>query len=417
MAEGNGRRWATRGDVVLQLRQRWDRGEFLRRYAQEQPWEPLAVSLRRPTVRELAADLGAVQDWARGWALRNGDPIRVELEPIGGRLIGVSQVPTRIWIDGYPQLWRLLGVSAEVTRFEQLLGSARSRLPRVGEWMTEHPIKVLSHQQVWPQLLAVVEWIRERSGPGVYLRQIDVPLVDTKFIETHRSILCDLLDHELPPERVDRDQPREQFAARYRFATKPVQVRLRRLDGGGLLAGLATGLPGDGPAELTLRVDDLAGLPIQGRTVFVVENEITYLAFPPIPDAVVLFGGGYGLTRLGPLSWLAERELIYWGDLDTHGFAILNQLRAAFPQARSMLMDRQTFLAHENHWGQEPKPVNARLDLLTGPEADLYRDLIEDRYGPRLRLEQERVSFAVVLEAVDEIRRIGDEVLPAIVDW
>lgn len=36
----------------------------------------------------------------------------------------------------------------------------------------------------------------------------------------------------------------------------------------------------------------------------------------------------------------------YWGDLDTHGSAILDRLRAWLPQTRSFLMDRETLLDH-----------------------------------------------------------------------
>ncbi len=77
-----------------------------------------------------------------------------------------------------------------------------------------------------------------------------------------------------------------------------------------------------------------------------VENEITYLAFPLPGDAIVIFGGGYAVDVLEPLGWLTGLDLIYWGDIDTHGFAILNRLRHRFGHARSMLMDRATLLAH-----------------------------------------------------------------------
>jgi hypothetical protein len=36
--------------------------------------------------------------------------------------------------------------------------------------------------------------------------------------------------------------------------------------------------------------------------------------------------------------------VLYWGDLDTHGFAILDELRAHCPHAESLLMNRATFL-------------------------------------------------------------------------
>ena len=65
-------------------------------------------------------------------------------------------------------------------------------------------------------------------------------------------------------------------------------------------------------------------------------------------------------------------------------------------------MDRATLLAHEAHWDREPSPVNADLQHLTADEAALYRDLVEDLFGPAVRLEQERVRYACIEAAVSE---------------
>jgi hypothetical protein len=91
----------------------------------------------------------------------------------------------------------------------------------------------------------------------------------------------------------------------------------------------------------------------------------------------------------------------YAGDLDTHGFAILNTLRASVPQTRSLLMDRETLLAHRDRWGFESSPTRARLDYLTRTEQALYTDLVEDVYAPSLRLEQERLDWEWVVRAVE----------------
>jgi hypothetical protein len=65
--------------------------------------------------------------------------------------------------------------------------------------------------------------------------------------------------------------------------------------------------------------------------VYIVENEITYLAFPPVPDAIVLFGG-YAVSTVEPLRWLGRCQLRYWGDIeDTLGSAVrLEQERISY---------------------------------------------------------------------------------------
>jgi hypothetical protein len=63
-------------------------------------------------------------------------------------------------------------------------------------------------------------------------------------------------------------------------------------------------------------------------------------------------------------------------------------------------MDRATLVGHRDQLVTEPAPAKASVDSLTPDEAALYRDLIEDRYGPSIRLEQERIRFSAVKTAV-----------------
>ena len=65
-----------------------------------------------------------------------------------------------------------------------------------------------------------------------------------------------------------------------------------------------------------------------------------------------------------------------------------------------MLMDRATLLAHRDQWVTEPRPAAGTLDLLDAEEVELYRDLVEGALGPSVRLEQERIRFATIQQAV-----------------
>ncbi len=401
--------WTERSDVVRVLRKRWQRGEFLTALAQGTPVVPQSVPLRGPTTREVADRFGEVQDWVRRWEADTSG-LRLEYVPLGGRLVGSNQVPGRAWVDDETRLWRLLGVRDEVAAFRQVLALTRDTYPELEAWVRSHPTAALAEASVWDRLLAVLRWIADCGGPEVYLRQVDVPGVDTKFIETHRGLLGECLDAVLPQERINPAAPYRRFAERYRMATKPAYVRCRSLDRRPLIqawsggqGGISSTAGGVGPTELTFRVEDAAQIVLPGRRVVIVENEITYFALPTIPDSLAVLGGGYGVTGLAALTWLQEREVHYWGDLDTHGFAILDRLRTFLPSARSLLMDRTTLEVHREHWGREPTPVNARLERLTAPEQTLYADFIEDRYAPALRLEQERIRFTVVRAAFEDL--------------
>jgi hypothetical protein len=377
--------WTRPGDVRAALGRKWATGALLTGLAAGEGWEPLGFPLRGPAAGVIGEHLGEVRKWAGEWEQAGRGPLRVEYRKVGGRRIGSNLIPVRAWIDGYDQAWTLLGVGADVRRFDDLAEQTRVSCPRLHPWLARHPVKVLRLADRWDRLLATVRWIDERQSPGMYLRQVDVPGVDTKFIERHRGVLAELLDLQLSPGRIDACAA--DFEGRYRFRGKPGYVRFRCASG-------------DGLSELTVRADEFTARPPGVTRAYVVENEITYLAFPLAPDAMVIWGRGYAVPVLEPLAWLADTDVVYWGDIDTHGFAILDRLRQRFPHVRSMLMDRTTLLAHRSQWVTEASPSTASLKFLDGQETALYHDLLAGVLGPSVRLEQERVSFAAIEQAM-----------------
>jgi hypothetical protein len=377
--------WTRPADVRASIRKKWDSGVLLARFAAGQEWAPLGVPIRGPSARLIGEQLGQVRQWAAEWAAAAaGGPLRVEYKQVGGRHFGANNIPARAWLDSYDDAWALLRVGAEVRRLTGLIEAARGT--RLVPWLTGHPMRALRLADDWDRLLATVSWIEQRQAPGMYLRQIDAPGVDTKFIERHKGVLTELLDTQLDPGRVVGDAP--DFAGRYGFLRRPGYIRFR-------VAGGYRGF-----SELSVRAAEFTTAPEGVSRAYVIENEITYLAFPVPDGGMVIFGGGYAVPVLAPLGWLAGLDLVYWGDIDTHGFAILNRLRHHLPHARSMLMDRATLLDHRVHWTTEPSPTVAVLDRLDGTESALYADLVSDAYAPSVRLEQERISFAAIEKAL-----------------
>jgi len=159
----------------------------------------------------------------------------------------------------------------------------------------------------------------------------------------------------------------------------------------------------DADQDIALTEGAFAGLDLAIETVFITENEINFLAFPPVSRSMVIFGAGYGFENLATAHWLHERKIHYWGDIDTHGFAILNQLRRFFPEAVSLLMDKETLLTHRTLWGVEPSPETVELTRLTGEEMALYDDLRSGSLGERVRLEQERIGFDYLVAALSTL--------------
>ena len=386
--------WSTPESITARMRSRWADGSLLTAHLRGQTCPVLDVPLRGPSAGQISSDLAAVREWARrlerGGA--GGAAYRLVHKEIGGRSVGRNALPARAVVESFPQAWRLLGVRDEVHQAEGILAVTREHLPAAGDWVAGRALRLLPMAGDWPRIVAAAGWLVAHGGKGRFLRQIDVPGVDTKLVEQHRSVLAGLLDVVLPAERIDAGQSRGQgFAARYGFAEP---VRLWRLR-------FATGFAGMPPplTEAALRLDELARLSARPAVVVIVENEVTCQALPVPRNGVLVWGAGYAAGLLGRVPWLqAAPRVVYAGDLDSHGFAILSLLRGKVPQVESLLMDRETLVAHRDRWGAEPSPTRARLAHLTAAEDALYQDLVEDVFGSAVRLEQERIAWDWLLE-------------------
>jgi hypothetical protein len=375
------RGWTTPEDIANKVRRRWDDGTLLFAYASNAPFEPIDMPIRGPKPSEIGEDLGAVRDWiARLDVGRLGDRrYTLQWQAVGGRHIGRNTLPTRALVSTFDQATALLGVRPTVQRFDEVLAIADSH-PAVREWVTAHPHRALDLHAEMPGLVAAHAWLDRHRGSGRYLREISAPGVDTKFAEKHRGVLAAMLAVPATPTG---------FLSGLGLRSKPDLVRFRPAE--------TLGLPA--PAtELAMRPAELVELSIEPELAVIVENEITYLSVSVPKDGVVIWGKGFDVDRVGRLPWLTDVNVTYWGDIDTHGFAILDRMRAWLPQTQSKLMDRGTLMAHRDRWVEEDRPTKAALGRLSPEEHELYDDLVTDSLGPRVRLEQERIDWAWACE-------------------
>ena len=390
------RAWTTTADLRAQVQRRWDKGELLAEIAAPVDLFPLRLSLAGPSSSELSERFDAVRAWAA--ELQQGSRVgyRLVLREVRHRVIGQNSLPGEAWVDTLDDALRLIGKARDGRAFAALLAVTRQQQPAVLPWLQRQPLRALALAELWPRLLDVVAWLQAHPRPGVYLRQVDLPGIHSKFIEAQRGVLAELFDLALPEEAIDATASGSaQFARRYGFRDKPARVRLRFLDPRHEAWVSGT------DADYTVSQEAFAQLAPAAQRVFITENEINFLAFPPAADSLVVFGAGYGFDALAQAAWLRQRALHYWGDIDTHGFAILDQLRSHFPLAQSFLMDRETLLAQQAQWSEEPQPTQRDLVHLNDDERRLYDDLRWRRLRDEpVRLEQERIAFGAVERAV-----------------
>lgn len=395
--------WTTPADLRTQVQKLWDKGDLLRASVQGTAMPPLRLRLTGPTSTELTERFDDVRAWMKdlgcGASPSSALCYRIVLREFRHRVLGVNAVPDEVWLDTLDDALALIGKQKDAKRFSGLLQVTREQQPTVSPWLEKRPLNALALADAWPRLLAAVAWLQAHPRPGIYLRQVDLPGVDSKFIEANRGVLSELLDLALPAEAIEHSAGGTgQFCRRYGFKDKPLRIRFR------LLAPRVALLPTVCEQDIGVTQAAFERLDVPVLRVFITENEVNFLAFPALADSMVIFGAGYGFEVLAGARWLQGRDVYYWGDIDTHGFAILDQLRAQLPHVRSLLMDRSTLMAHQSQWGDEAQPVLRDLPRLTLAESAVFDELRDKRLrgspssaelpSVGVRLEQERIGFA-----------------------
>jgi hypothetical protein len=381
--------WTTPADINNEVERLWNSGRILAARLDGTSLFPYAARLRRPDQGDLTGRFDEVRKWIRvleqASKSATGFGYDIEWIDINHRQLGRNRLPARISVATEADAIRLIGKDHEANRFADLVDATLMRFPGLAGWLTLHPLSALAHADNWPRLLGILTWFRNHPRPGLYLRQLDIQGVDSKFIEVRKGLLAELLDAVLPPDTIDaRFIGAANFEQRYGLAVEPILVRFRLLDPRHRLQGLS---------DLTVPAPEFARLQVAATRVFITENKINGLAFPEMTDTLVIFGLGNSFIRLAEAEWLQTKALYYWGDIDTHGFAILDRLRHVFPHAKSFLMDRATMLAHRDLWVNEQDPFEGLLPRLTVSESALFEEIKRGDLGSQVRLEQERVSF------------------------
>jgi hypothetical protein len=390
------RAWTTPHDLRRMLRREWERGAMLRGEVDGLSMFPFRFRMTRPTTAELSSRYDEVRTWIQ--ELSSMPDVRVESREQGARSIGRNEIPAAVWVDTIDAAARLLNTSNELTSFRVIVATTRTRAPMLLDWLATHPIDALGVAPDWNRLLDIVDWMHTHPNPGIYLRQVDIAGVDTKFIERNAPVLRWMLDQVLSADAITAEHT--SFESRYGFRLPPQTVRVRSIDPALVV------LPGTGDRPVTLTLEDFAN--VQGvERIFVTENYVNFLAFPPARSALVLFGEGYDVGKIAKAPWVHHVPVHYWGDIDTHGFAILDHLRSVLPHVCSLLMDHATLHAHEPQWGHEPTPTRRDLPNLTAEERALFDDLRDNVIRPHLRFEQERTAFHLVVEAIDRASSCG----------
>jgi len=351
---------------------------------------PLEINLDIPTEQDALRQQDGVIAWIAAWRSWRGSGVLAWAErrwhslgaqTVPQKLILNNPVEAASWIDG-TEAW-----SRAVERFKTLIQC----WPVLIDVLPGHYNALVSFGEAdFHRIAGMLSWICANPDSALYPRQIPVAGVDSKWLESHKRLVSELVS--TIQGTADRD-----FFKVCGLKPQPQLIRIRILDPeiryrvGGL-------------GDISTPREEAANLGIKPTHVFIVENLQTGLAFEDLAGSVVIMALGYGVDVLGRIPWLRHAQCVYWGDIDTHGFAILNRARTYLPSLETVLMDEATLFGNRDLWVQEKEQsASSELPLLTDKERELFLSLKNNSWGQQIRLEQERICWDAVWTAIQAI--------------
>lgn len=389
--------------IKFKLIKSWNSHCIQRAYLSGESIFPIIYKIPAINSSLLREDFSAVRSWIKSLTENSkeniGQGYEIHFQEITNRQLGRQLLPSQIVFSTREDALCFIDKEREYQVFCQLTNKVIHAEPLLKSWILNNPEQILPYEHKWSQLLAVCQFMKENPLPNCYIRELDIPDIDTKFIEQHKRILDTLFEYILPNQGIRQnagERSAHYFEEKYGFKYDEPLIRFRIHSGSKI-------------DDISLPLSAFSNLFPPCQHVFITENKINGLSFPLPENSIVVFGLGYGIQSLRDVSWLKEKEIIYWGDIDTHGFAILSQLRGYYSHVKSFLMDEITLFKFQHLWVTEnaTKRCLASLKNLISDEQALFQNLINNTWGETIRLEQERIGFKHVYESLSSLKIIN----------
>lgn len=283
--------WSEPKWIREELNRKWTSGSILRCLLIQDELFPLTIPLKRPKNNEVNENFVEISKWIK--TLRDnsknmiGFGYEIVEKEIHHRQSGRNMIPTHVIIPTVQDALKLLKRECEAIKFTELIQTIKTEWPILNEWIYKYPHKVLDNADNWSRFLKVLVWFFKHPCCGLYLRQLDIAGIDTKFIEKNKGILTELLNIILPESAVNHST--NSFELRFGLLLKPVQVRLRLLDAKLFINGIS---------DIMIPIEQLSVFKPAVSRVFITENEINGLSFPDVRESLVIFKLGYGVDIL-----------------------------------------------------------------------------------------------------------------------
>ena len=325
---------------------------------------------------------------------KTGTGYTLELETINSRKNGAQTDIKKIFFECKNDYLSFIN---EITSYKSFLSALDAIQQNCNlskqalyDWATLHISDLCKSvdENFWNNICLSANWLNSNQNSNLYIREIPLS-IHTKFIENNKGLIKTL---------TNKANSELNFEEAFGLKTKPTLIRLRTLDINNPLTVINRPV-----MECSLTVSDLNNLEKKFlekiNRIYIVENEMIFLTFPEINNAICIWGHGFTVTVLKDVDWLKDKDIHYFGDLDDHGFEILSFFREFFPKTKSLCMDLKTFEKFKCFRVKGECIRSNTIANLTEEEQKVY--MLLNINSDLNRLEQERIPQQWIKEAIN----------------
>jgi len=321
---------------------------------------------------------------------KKGFGYTVTLKTVQTRHAGEISMPDDIYFENVEDYLKFIDKEKEFLAFRKVAMQTQKQLPQLLPWMQEQPLKVIKYLTKWTDLLKVGIYFLKHPQPNLYPRQllIDVPAT---FIEKHQSILSELLEVLLPSTHIRKEA--QSFHDRFYLKNDLPLIRVR---------ALAVAVFPDLPIQdVSLRSEDWEHLKVIADTVFITTDKLNFLRFPAHPNSCIIWGNPTTLQHVETLSFLANKQLYFWGDISLNTFQQLILLRQNFPDTQPFLINSATYKAFQAFATTSKKEQTVLTNALMPEEQEFFlflKDLEEKNV-----IEQQHITQSYLQKTLNNL--------------
>jgi len=322
--------------VKILKKEQWDNETALSNRLNDLLDYPIVIDLNPPRHKKTFKEVGLLQDFIDQWN-RYEFFENVSWETINIQDLGVKLLPSKLVISDFNQL---IDTLVDIAKKRLLKWRRICKDIAPNNELNFHPAlisSILEIEKLSKSDLAhfnmLISKIKTDRWDTDYVRNTPVEGLNVEFLKKNEELITEVLNERFD-DNIDELGGLLSWLGYEKNNVDDQWVYIRPLSD-----ETASGI-GFLPTARVL-ADDLQNFELPATNILVIQNPKPGFSLPKMEDTIAVFGVGKNTDWL-LAEWVDQKNVIYWGDIDSEGLHILDELKQMMCHIKTVMMDFET---------------------------------------------------------------------------